>query len=461
HRQAPTALATSYSLSSHSGIMASTPSANPVELRPTSRFWGGIAPVRVTGTGIKSVPDYSSGSSSIPRYPHGVDVSETSERDQPLLLGSRPLSTRVQPGPKRFRSAIGDRSEEPKTAQADGVASNEEISSSFTPDYDESTWYSRLEHAKLTLDSIRNSLDRIRGDNPSAHTFRLVATTSSTWPLLHPESTSSPSTTHIVVLDSSFNPPTLAHARLVELSHRAFPAVNPATSFLVLLATTNMDKQISGAPLADRVAMMERIAERLVEAGVGNVGVGCTSAGRFLEKSSTLLQHLQAQHPESEVRLHFILGWDTLVRFFDEKYYPGGVEGGEMVRGMDTFFAESRLIIADRPHTVLGTIGKNQGGLQDALILYANSLAEPLRKYFDPSLGWVRMLPGWEDERSPLDKEGHGRTWRYVDMSSTRVRDLIAKDAVGQCTAEQTEELMACVDEGVWKWATDRAFYSS
>jgi nicotinic acid mononucleotide adenylyltransferase len=111
----------------------------------------------------------------------------------------------------------------------------------------------------------------------------------------------------LLCLDASFNPPTLAHLALVTEAARLLPP----GEILLTLATANVDKAVTGFPLARRLALLLRIAETRPA-----VSVGALSHGRFVDKAAAIRPHY---HPGT--RLVFLLGFDTLVRLFDPRYY--------------------------------------------------------------------------------------------------------------------------------------------
>jgi nicotinamide-nucleotide adenylyltransferase len=130
------------------------------------------------------------------------------------------------------------------------------------------------------------------------------------------------------VLDSSFNPPTLAHRRLLELA-------DEACSFdarLLLLAKANVDKAVSGAPLLERVRMMELLA-----AEIPHTCVGVTAHGRFVDKAKALRRLFG-----EGCKPFFILGYDTLVRLFDPKYYE------DMESALQELFGLAEVVFANR-----------------------------------------------------------------------------------------------------------------
>ena len=132
----------------------------------------------------------------------------------------------------------------------------------------------------------------------------------------------------LLCLSASFNPLTVAHLALVEAGSR----LAPPDETLLLLAQANVDKPVVGFPLADRLALLARYA-----AGRPTVSVAAASHGRFVDKAAAIRPH----YPET-TRLLFVLGFDTLVRLFDPKYYTA------MERDLSRLFAAAEIVAANR-----------------------------------------------------------------------------------------------------------------
>jgi nicotinamide-nucleotide adenylyltransferase len=111
----------------------------------------------------------------------------------------------------------------------------------------------------------------------------------------------------LLCLSASFNPMTTAHAGLIQEASRVF---SPG-EVLLLLAVANVDKAVTGLPLAARLELLRRFAESRPTTSVAVVG-----HGRFVDKMDAILPAYPA-----DTRLVFLLGFDTLVRLFDPKYY--------------------------------------------------------------------------------------------------------------------------------------------
>jgi nicotinamide-nucleotide adenylyltransferase len=140
----------------------------------------------------------------------------------------------------------------------------------------------------------------------------------------------------VSVLDSSFNPPTLAHRALALLP------VAPVDARLLLLSVRNADKvpRPGDASPVQRVEMIVRLAHEV------NAAVGLVDAPAFVHKAEILRAALPAG-----AQLTFIQGIDTLERFLAPRYYGDGSITA-MHAALRRFFApdgdNSRIICARR-----------------------------------------------------------------------------------------------------------------
>ncbi len=130
------------------------------------------------------------------------------------------------------------------------------------------------------------------------------------------------------VLPSAFNPPTRAHLRLLDLAE----AVADVEGGAALLTTRNVAKGIEGASLADRVGML--LAARESRPGLA---VLAANQARIVDQAAAL----RVTWPDAA--FDFVLGYDTLVRLFDERYYEGAMEVE-----LDSFFERHRVIASNR-----------------------------------------------------------------------------------------------------------------
>lgn len=125
----------------------------------------------------------------------------------------------------------------------------------------------------------------------------------------------------MLVLDSSFNPPTLAHLSMVKAALGRFPE---SSQVLLLLGTTNSDKPSQSAEnYAQRLIMMQlfaKVVDRLhkntdVEQCSSSTVISLSKHSRFIDK----VQDVQTLAPGKGIV--FLVGYDTLKRIFDPKYY--------------------------------------------------------------------------------------------------------------------------------------------
>jgi nicotinamide-nucleotide adenylyltransferase len=168
----------------------------------------------------------------------------------------------------------------------------------------------------------------------SKRAFTIVWRSTPEWPRLPPTANGH----QIAILDSSFNPPTLAHLALAKAASTS-AARRRATGQLFLYSTRNADKGTgtsADATAEQRLHMMVLLAK---SSGLDNVAVACCSEPIIAAKSTLILQALP-----SPARLIFLLGWDTITRFFARKYYQ------DMSQVMRQFFREelSTIVCARR-----------------------------------------------------------------------------------------------------------------
>ncbi|KAF8150864.1 hypothetical protein B0H34DRAFT_666136 [Crassisporium funariophilum] len=152
----------------------------------------------------------------------------------------------------------------------------------------------------------------------------------------------------ISVLDSSFNPPTLAHLALAN-SQRPFnqgignDGASDYDAKLLLLSVTNADKSLKtgDATYLQRLEMMALLAKHiesrtqppptssqitsqsLSPEEIANVAIAIIDEPTFVGKSEALLKYLKDADftPEQQPELTFLVGLDTLERLFSPRYY--------------------------------------------------------------------------------------------------------------------------------------------
>ena len=109
---------------------------------------------------------------------------------------------------------------------------------------------------------------------------------------------------------------------------------------LLLLAKANVDKDVFGLPLAARLLTLKKYVERRPK-----FSVGVSSHGRYIDKVAALKTILP-----SGTEFHFIVGYDTLVRIFDPKYYR------DFHAELQELFVAARFIVANRAEADIKTI---------------------------------------------------------------------------------------------------------
>lgn len=155
----------------------------------------------------------------------------------------------------------------------------------------------------------------------------------------------------LYVLDSSFNPPTLAHLRIASSALAENPG--PSSRLLLLLATQNADKPSKPALFEDRLVMMDLFARDLRSALQGSAGsstpdtlpqvdIGLTKKPYFIDKAAEI--ETSGVYPKSLEQVHLV-GYDTLIRIFNPKYYPPT----HTLQPLEPFLTQHRLRVTMRP----------------------------------------------------------------------------------------------------------------
>lgn len=158
-------------------------------------------------------------------------------------------------------------------------------------------------------------------------------------------------TRQLLVLDSSFNPPHLGHLSMIrqsllELSKKktenktfGVQTIN-TNSVLLLFSVKNADKDsVSIEEYAKRLEMVTLMSKYInQELGI-YCGVALTDASLFVDKS-TLINNWIRKESENKIENYFLLGFDTIIRFFNKKYYVNSI-----VDSLNPFFKQSNLIV--------------------------------------------------------------------------------------------------------------------
>lgn len=207
--------------------------------------------------------------------------------------------------------------------------------------------------------NIQDSIDRIR---THVSPLELIFTPHPLWPLsAYPgPSNPLPRTLRISVLDSSFNPPTLAHLALISSTTPTLPVTGDYSARLLLLSVRNADKTLKpgDATYLQRIEMIRLLATEDLS-GV-NVAVAIVDEPTFVGKSKILLSAFRAQLGQiaaenggdgsPSVELTFLQGFDTLERLLAPRYYNDS--DSDMHTALRQFFSvngdNSRVVCARR-----------------------------------------------------------------------------------------------------------------
>lgn len=299
---------------------------------------------------------------------------------------------------------------------------------------------------------------------------------------------------YILVLDSSFNPPTLAHHRMVvsALSDSRYKPTktetktppgnggvveqgsrgvvgsssssSAASRVLLLLAINNADKAPKPAAFSQRLAMMYAFAQGILADSVGEsaavgsgaalergeigdceaVDIAVTTEPYFHAKAqaiatSDFYQGVEAQEePESAVSIDnaveseqvYLTGYDTLIRIFNPKYYPDN----SMKASLDPFFAHAGLRVTMRTDDGWGDAAEQ--------ISYLDELRTGKLEEAGGRVEWVDKI-----------ELVQGRKEDEAIISSTKVRDAARR--------EDWKALEGLVGEDVVNWIRENNLYVS
>ncbi|KAF4875368.1 Nicotinamide mononucleotide adenylyltransferase [Colletotrichum siamense] len=233
----------------------------------------------------------------------------------------------------------------------------------------------------------------------------------------------------LVVLDSSFNPPTLAHLRMATSALQASGGAGAGARLLLLLAVNNADKAPKPVAFAVRLGLMCAFAEDLLAQGAREgmeVDVGVTTMPFFHDKARAV--EGGGFYGEEGVEQVYLAGYDTLIRIFNPKYYPEA-EGG-MKGALGPFLERGKLRISLRVGDEWGGEGEQRAYLEG---LREGGLEEVGGKR--EWAGRVELVTGTEGEV----------------VSSSRVREMAGRG--------DEEGLRGLLGERVRGWVLEEGLY--
>ncbi|GAB0138092.1 hypothetical protein EsDP_00006337 [Epichloe bromicola] len=292
----------------------------------------------------------------------------------------------------------------------------------------------------------------------SSHDAFRVLCTAPHDPLAPRPPPSPPGVDTLVVLDSSFNPPTRAHAQMAK---SAMESAGPGARLLLLLAVNNADKGAGPGGLAPRLGMMEGFARELARGGGGGGGddaeidVAVTKGALFHEKARSIAAsgvYGDGDGDGDGVRQVYLCGFDTVIRIFDPRYYgddgpaassrtagatacAGAPEGATaMQRALRPFFARAKLRVTMRPDDGWGSAEEQRA--------WVDGLGDGLGD------GGLEGVGGDADWARGIELvEGVGDA-----VSSSRVREVVRRGGGG-------DELDGMVGEEVRRWIEEEGLY--
>ncbi|KAI0429018.1 hypothetical protein F5Y09DRAFT_311494 [Xylaria sp. FL1042] len=284
---------------------------------------------------------------------------------------------------------------------------------------------------------------------------------------------------YILVLDSSFNPPTLAHHRMAmsalcdpryrtnakrgsgvdDYTSRGIKGTSAASRVLLLLAINNADKAPKPATFPHRLAMMyifaQDILAEVAEKQAAENGTQCAPEGNMgceavdIAVTTEPYFHAKAQAiatspfyqgeedlEEGAVSIDnatdsdqvYLTGYDTLIRIFNPKYYPNN----SMKASLDPFFAHARLRVTMRTGDDWGDAAQQ--------IAYLDELRAGKLEEVGGRAEWVdriEMVQGRKDDEAII--------------SSTKVRDAVR--------GKDWEALTVLVGKDVVAWIRENGLY--
>lgn len=229
----------------------------------------------------------------------------------------------------------------------------------------------------------------------------------------------------LVVLDSSFNPPTLAHLRMATSALQA----GAGARLLLLLAVNNADKAPKPVAFAVRLGLMCAFAEDLLAQGAREgmeVDVGVTTMPFFHDKARAVEGGGFYGEGVEQV---YLAGYDTLIRIFNPKYYPEA-EGG-MKAALGPFLERGKLRVSLR-------VGDEWGG------------EEEQRRY----------LEGLRE--GGLEEVGGKREWaeRVELVTGTEGGEVVSSSKVREMAGRGDEKgLKGLLGERVRGWVLEEGLY--
>lgn len=252
----------------------------------------------------------------------------------------------------------------------------------------------------------------------------------------------------LYILDSSFNPPSFAHFTLASSALKN-PDRREESPYrlLLLFSTHNADKAPSPASFVQRIALMTIFAEDLSQSlksakvsssvDISNISIdiGLTKEPYYSDKSEAIAQTKPPFYASNPRHVHLV-GYDTLIRFCNPKYYP---KHDPPLSALKPFFgAGHKLRVTQRPTDASDESSREFGTTEEQA-----KYLQDLKNGKQEAAGFE---PAWAENIDMVEAE------EGVGISSTRVRNA-AKEGRWDIVSE------LCT-EGVAAWIKDQGLYS-
>lgn len=145
----------------------------------------------------------------------------------------------------------------------------------------------------------------------------------------------------LYILDSSFNPPHMGHLELIK---RAVDS-DKQSHVVLLLSITNADKAPVPASFDQRLDMMYEFGQYLNCQYAYPYSIVISKSPRFIDKS------LEIDKIYPGGMKHYLLGFDTLIRVFDQKYYSTPIS-----QALEEFVLSNRFVCLTRNKDIDGQV---------------------------------------------------------------------------------------------------------
>ncbi|KAK6440936.1 hypothetical protein LTR95_002830 [Oleoguttula sp. CCFEE 5521] len=300
---------------------------------------------------------------------------------------------------------------------------------------------------KTLATNLDTALEAVQSSTSKVRVLQTINPSDPTKPQPPTPVASSDSPRTLFILDSSFNPPSIAHQTLVEsaLHHSNSSRIPTPHRLLLLFSTQNADKAPSAASFDQRLTLMtifaSDILSSLISSATSNnsscpsIDIGVTTAPYYTDKSaaidadSTSPQAFYPPNPSGEKAKHVhLIGFDTATRFFAPKYYPSF---SPPLSALQPYFdAGHSLRVTLRPDPQFGSVAEQRA--------------------------WLARLGEGE-----LEAEGGKREWTQqvevveanekAEVSSTKIRKA--------AKAGEWDVVRGLCTEGVAKWVESEGLY--